>query len=479
MRKHLIWQLGDRDKKMKDKSVLVFAGPSLDKKTKLKYSQFEYRPPALQGDIANAAELSTHTHFVIIDGFYKSVPSIWHKEIIYALENGKIVLGTASLGAIRAAEMERYGMIGKGKIYQWFKNGDITRDPDVAVGHGSAEEDFQSFTVPIVNIKSTLEASNNHYKESEVENVLQLARSIFFERRTIKTLCKALEASDIIFKENVLEDLKYHYIDQKQKDANETLQWLTTHNITLPKKVESVNWTIYWNTMITNDTYTQSHQSGLDNTKQAALAFQLINDPESYISLRDQAKVIDYRCWLAHLMGIQANKDEIKKLKIKIIQNLRIDESKLTDELRNRGLSARAFDDYIMRVAVSQKVAYSFEYGNMMVKHNSTHYALLMLSQEAESIQNGLNNLVKSLRDGLYNERDDLGQEDTIPEETKRKIEREINSRLDTDKFNNFERLTGLPLMYFRKFAEKYKFYNNHFDQLLRKVFAKDTSNIK
>ena len=188
---------------MEEQSVLVFAGPSLNKAIKLKYSQYEYQPPALQGDIANAAELSSHTHFLIIDGFYKSVPSIWHKEIIYAIEIGKTVLGAASLGAIRAAELESYGMLGKGKIYQWFKNGQITKDPDVAVGHGSAEEDFRCFTVPIVNIKATLDISRNKYTESEIECTLEIARSIFFERRTIKTLCKKLRPV-ISRRENIL-----------------------------------------------------------------------------------------------------------------------------------------------------------------------------------------------------------------------------------------------------------------------------------
>ena len=53
-----------------------------------------------------------------------------------------------------------------------------------------------------------------------------------------------------------------------------------------------------------------------------------------------------------------------------------------------------------------------------------------------KSIQNGLNNLVKGLKDGLYSERDELSQEDTIPEETKDILEREINSRLGIDKIN-------------------------------------------
>ncbi len=457
---------------MEKKSVLVFAGPSLTRATKLKYPQYEFRSPALQGDIANAVEFSTHTHLLIIDGFYKSVPSIWHKEIIYAIENQKIVIGAASLGAIRAAELDKYGMLGKGKIYQWYKEGEITKDPDVAVAHGSADEDYRCFTVPIVNIKSTLEQSSNDYTSSEIECTLDIARSIFFERRTIRSLCKKLESSNIVGKEKILEDLKNHFIDQKQKDCEEALEWITTNHITSSEQNESVNWTIYWNTMLTNDTYTGSQQSGMDNTKQAALAFQLINDPKSYVNMRDQSKVIDYRCWLADTIGITVNEDEIKGIKAQVIKNLQSNEPNLITTLRERGLSERAFEDYIKRVAISQKVANNVERGNLNIMHNSTHYAIMMLDKEAESIRNGLNNLIKALKHGLYSERDEMTQADAIPQEIKFLLEQEFISRLGTNKNTNFERTTGLPLSYFKKFAEKYNFYVTHLDCLLKEIFT-------
>lgn len=47
-----------------------------------------------------------------------------HKEIVFALLQGVVCVGAASVGALRAAECSRYGMIGIGKIYQMYAAGE-------------------------------------------------------------------------------------------------------------------------------------------------------------------------------------------------------------------------------------------------------------------------------------------------------------------------------------------------------------------
>ena len=41
----------------------------------------------------------------IIDGYFERVPSVWHKEILWAMAEGIHVFGSASMGALRAAEL--------------------------------------------------------------------------------------------------------------------------------------------------------------------------------------------------------------------------------------------------------------------------------------------------------------------------------------------------------------------------------------
>ena len=95
--------------------VVVFAGPSLTKADLAGHPDLEMRPPVRQGDVWRATRNAPRT-IAIIDGFFEGVPAVWHKEILWALHEGIPVLGASSMGALRAAEMDAFGMIGVGRI---------------------------------------------------------------------------------------------------------------------------------------------------------------------------------------------------------------------------------------------------------------------------------------------------------------------------------------------------------------------------
>jgi hypothetical protein len=61
---------------------------------------------------------------VLIDGVFHQSLAVWHKEIVYALLAGVVCIGAASMGALRAAELHRYGMIGVGKIFEMYRDGE-------------------------------------------------------------------------------------------------------------------------------------------------------------------------------------------------------------------------------------------------------------------------------------------------------------------------------------------------------------------
>lgn len=58
-----------------------------------------YLPPVAQGDVYGAA-LGRPDAIGIIDGYFERVPSVWHKEILWAMAQGIHVFGSASVGAI-------------------------------------------------------------------------------------------------------------------------------------------------------------------------------------------------------------------------------------------------------------------------------------------------------------------------------------------------------------------------------------------
>src|SRR6185503_3993378 len=89
----------------------------------------------------------------LIDGYFERMAAVWHKEILLALERGIAVWGAASMGALRAAELAPFGMVGVGTIYRAFARGDLVADDEVAVAHLPAEQGYRSISDALVNLR--------------------------------------------------------------------------------------------------------------------------------------------------------------------------------------------------------------------------------------------------------------------------------------------------------------------------------------
>ena len=69
------------------------------------------------------------------------------------------VYGAASMGALRAAELAAFGMIGVGAIFEAFRDGVLEADDEVAVLHGPAEHGYRTSSEALVDIRATLAAA--------------------------------------------------------------------------------------------------------------------------------------------------------------------------------------------------------------------------------------------------------------------------------------------------------------------------------
>ncbi len=104
-----------------------FLGPSLELETARGIlGDAIYLPPLRQADLVSAIDRYRPSAVGIIDGYFLQDLSVWHKEILLALQRGIAVYGASSMGALRAAEMAPYGMRGIGRIYQAFSDGSLT-----------------------------------------------------------------------------------------------------------------------------------------------------------------------------------------------------------------------------------------------------------------------------------------------------------------------------------------------------------------
>jgi hypothetical protein len=134
-------------------SIPVFAGPTLaDWQAHPPFARY---PPAAAGDMLHLANGAACT-VLLIDGYFDARRSVWHKEILILLSRGFRVIGAASMGALRAAELAPFGMIGYGAIFEAFAQGRITADDEVAVVHAPPDLSSAPFSVAQVDVRAVL-----------------------------------------------------------------------------------------------------------------------------------------------------------------------------------------------------------------------------------------------------------------------------------------------------------------------------------
>jgi hypothetical protein len=138
-------------------TVLLFAGPSMHGVAAPLPPGVELRPPAQAGDMQRAIREGPRA-IALVDGVFGTAPSVWHKEILDALDRGIAVLGAASLGALRAAELVGFGMEGVGRVFEAYRDGRETRDDAVLVAHAPAALGFRPLSLALVDAEHGLSA---------------------------------------------------------------------------------------------------------------------------------------------------------------------------------------------------------------------------------------------------------------------------------------------------------------------------------
>ena len=100
-----------------------FVGPSLYGALPEPLKGELWFPPARQGDVLAAYLKYCPKTVVLVDGYLRRDFPTWVKELCYLMVDGCRFIGAASIGAIRAAELWRYGAIGIGEIFEAYKSG--------------------------------------------------------------------------------------------------------------------------------------------------------------------------------------------------------------------------------------------------------------------------------------------------------------------------------------------------------------------
>jgi hypothetical protein len=165
-------------------SLVVFAGPSLPPEARAGFTGLDWRPPAEAGDLLRLPPGPDLT-ICLIDGYFDHRPAVRHKEILYHLAAGTRIYGAASIGALRAAEMDAFGMVGVGAIYGAFRRGSLTGDDEVALIHTPAERGWRALSMPMVDVRATLAAARRAriVAASEARALLEAAAAFHYVDR--------------------------------------------------------------------------------------------------------------------------------------------------------------------------------------------------------------------------------------------------------------------------------------------------------
>ena len=336
-------------------NIVVFLGPTLSRAdAESLLPGAVYLPPARHSDVLSV--LGTHHPDVIglIDGSFEQSMSVWHKEILFALERGVQVWGAASMGAQRAAELHPFGMRGVGTIFEYYSSSGVTDDDEVAVLHGPAETSFGPLTEPMVNLRATFGRAYQQavISAADAERLVQTAKRLHYSRRTLATILETATVTPPVA-DAVAAFFATEYVDVKAADARLLLGHLAgdahSESVDRPQPVRSRA----FQEMLDSDRRVQ-HEGYLvslrDIAAHAALQHQDF-DAVNFAAL-NQALVQE----LAAQMGVSANEDDVAAERDRFMRDRGLTDANLKQWLNANDLSAVEFSGLVREKAVCRRM---------------------------------------------------------------------------------------------------------------------------
>ncbi len=264
--------------------VVIFVGPTLALTEVSGLIDAICLPPVAQGDVYRAS-LRRPSAIGIIDGYFEHVPAVWHKEILWAMSQGIHVFGSASMGALRAAELDSFGMVGVGSIFEAYRDGVLEDDDEVAVAHGLPEDGYRVGSDAMVNIRATLVRAQAEgvLDESTASLLRQVAKGLFYPERSyahILDLAAAREASRSRL-DAFRRWLPHGTVNQKREDALLMIETMRDFLATNPEP-KGVDWTLeesdFWGML---KRHSGEIQLGSEGSPDARVLEELRRDPDA------------------------------------------------------------------------------------------------------------------------------------------------------------------------------------------------------
>ncbi|HEX7142404.1 MAG TPA: TfuA-like protein [Nitrososphaeraceae archaeon] len=169
---------------------IIFLGPSLQINKAKKIINADFRPPAKKGDFINLNLLSEKREIVLIDGVFLQDYPPTPIEVFQVINNKNFeVYGASSIGALRAVELEKFGMKGIGKIFELFKKNIVNSDDEIAV---TFDSNYNLLSEAMIDIRYNIFLGwRNGIIDKETKQIMiKLAKRIYFPFRTYENIIK-------------------------------------------------------------------------------------------------------------------------------------------------------------------------------------------------------------------------------------------------------------------------------------------------
>jgi hypothetical protein len=337
------------------KKIVIFLGPSLPLTEAREVIDAIYLPPAKQSDLLSAVTTYRPDIIGLIDGVFLSLPSVWHKEILYTIEQGVAVYGASSMGALRAAETDTFGMVGVGEIYRMYASGELIDDDEVVTVHGPEDTGYCRLSEPMVNVRATFCRAKNEgiIDNSVCEQLSAIAKSIYFPERTFPAIFRKAAAAGISPEklDGMATFVKAKYVDLKRQDAILLLETLRD----LPEILPQVkpNFSLIRNQFFSN--LYQRDRTVLRNETRIPLGdiagYAALNLPDfDQVNLHASNRALVQI--LAEILGVEVSQEAVDKesRRFRSQQNL-TEETAFTNWLAENDLTLEEFNQLMVEMA--------------------------------------------------------------------------------------------------------------------------------
>jgi len=169
---------------------IVFLGPSLSIEKARKIINAEFLPPAKKGDFIKLSLIPEKKIIILIDGvFLQDYPPTPIEVFQVVNKNNFQVYGASSLGALRAVELEKFGMKGYGQVFELFKKNIINSDDEVAV---TFDNSYNLLSEAMIDIRYNLFlAFKKGIIDKETKQLItRTAKKIYFPFRSYENIVK-------------------------------------------------------------------------------------------------------------------------------------------------------------------------------------------------------------------------------------------------------------------------------------------------